>query len=225
MDGRKGMAAFKSESGSSKIFLQLEPDQSVIVKVFDRNISGEKWNYHSTAGTPYAIKGKYEVAFISGGETIPHKEEISELTSWTEWKSDQSQALKGFSGTARYKVIFDKPAGLADDYFLSLGEVCHSAKVILNGKEVGELISSPMMLLCGKELKNGKNILEVEVANTAINRVADLDLHDIKWYHETSGMDLSLCDWDFKKKDSSWIPLKSGLIGPVQLIPVNFIKP
>jgi len=225
MDGRKGMAAFKSESGSSKVFLQLEPDQSVIVKVFDRTISGEKWNYHSAAGTPYSIQGKYEVTFISGGETIPHKEQISELTSWTEWKSDQSQALKGFSGTARYKIIFNKPKGTADDYFLSLGEVCHSAKVILNGKELGVLISSPMMLLCGKELKDSKNILEVEVANTAINRIAYLDLHNIKWYHETSGMDLSLCDWAFKKKDSSWIPVKSGLIGPVVLIPVNFLQP
>jgi hypothetical protein len=81
-----------------------------------------------------------------------------------------------------------------------------------------------MYLSCGAALKEGKNTLEVEVANTAINRVAWLDQHNINWYYGTSGMDLSSCDWEYKRKDSSWVPVQSGLIGPVQLIPVNFIR-
>lgn len=40
-----------------------------------------------------------------------------------------------------------------------------------------------------------------QVANTAINRVAWLDQHNINWYYETSGMDLSSCDWQYQKKN------------------------
>jgi hypothetical protein len=225
MNGKSGIAAMKRMPEGSGIYLQLESNQSLIVKIYDKPVSGAKWRYHTPSGTPSQIDGQWEVRFISGGEQIPHPEVITGLSSWTEWKSDQEALLKGFSGTARYKVIFDKPAGKADDYYLSLGEVCHSARVILNGKDLGTLIASPMQMSCGEALREGKNTLEVEVANTAINRVAWLDQHDINWYYETSGMDLSSCDWEYKKKDASWIPVKSGLIGPVQLIPVHFFKP
>jgi hypothetical protein len=225
MTGKKGIATMKKGRAGSMVFLQLEPNQSLIVKIYDGLVTGEKWSYHTPAGTPYLIDGNWEVSFLSGGEELPHPELITGLSSWTDWKSDQEAMLKGFSGTARYKVVFDKPAGKADDFYLSLGEVCHSARVILNGKDLGTLIADPMVLSCGAALKEGKNTLEVEVANTAINRVAWLDQHDINWYYETSGMDLSSCDWEYKKKDASWIPVKSGLIGPVQLIPVRYFKP
>jgi hypothetical protein len=225
MNGKKGIGAMKTDREGTKVFLQLEPNQSLIVKIYDRAATGEKWPYHSPAGTPINIDGKWEVRFLAGGEKIPHTEDITGLSSWTEWKSDQAELLRGFSGTARYKIIFEKPLGTSDDYYLSLGEVCHSAKVTLNGKELGTLIAEPMHLSCGAALKEGKNTLEVEVANTAINRVAWLDQHNINWYYETSGMDLSSCDWEYKKKDPSWVPVKSGLIGPVQLIPVRKFKP
>jgi hypothetical protein len=225
MNGKMGIGAVKNDREGTNVYLQLEPNQSLIVKIYVRPATGEKWHYHSPAGTPFNIDGKWEVRFITGGEKIPHPEVIKGLSSWTEWKSDQEELLGGFSGTARYKIVFDKPVGKANDYYLSLGEVCHSARVILNGKDLGTLIADPMYLSCGAVLKEGKNTLEVEVANTAINRVAWLDQHNINWYYETSGMDLSSCDWEYKKKDPSWVPVKSGLIGPVQLIPVHFFKP
>ncbi len=225
MSGKKGMATMRNDHGISSVFMQLESNQSMIVKIYDRKVTGEKWMYYSQTGAPVRINGKWEVSFIAGGEKIPHPEEITGLTSWTEWKSDQAELLRGFSGTARYKIVFEKPAAGTDGYYLSLGEVCHSARVLLNGKDLGTLFAYPMQLDCGKELKEGENTLEVEVANTAINRVAWLDQHNISWYHETSGMDLSSCDYEYKKKDESWVPVRSGLIGPVELIPVSFIDP
>jgi hypothetical protein len=47
---------------------------------------------------PVPISGEWNVSFIAGGETIPHPQKVSELTSWTQWKGDQSDVLQGFAG-------------------------------------------------------------------------------------------------------------------------------
>ena len=225
MSGQKGLASYRrTAQDKSEVYLQLEPRESLILKVYDKIIQGGKWHYKALIGSPLLITGKWNVNFMSGGEIIPRKEEITELTSWTTWRSPQSSVLKGFSGIAKYSITFRKPAGEADDYLLSLGEVCHSAKVFLNGKLLGNLISRPKQVLCGDALIEGNNLLEVEVANSPINRIAYLDIHGINWYHETLWMNLSSCDWEYEKKDLSWISEVSGLLGPVKLIPIKYMK-
>jgi len=109
-------------------------------------------------------------------------------------------------------------------WMLDLGEVRHTARVRLNGKVLGELISRPMRLMADSLDKEGENLLEIEVANAPINRVADLDIRGIPWL-KTMGEDARtfiigdfLFPW--KKKDSSWVPRPSGLLGPVQLVPM-----
>ena len=222
MTGESGRAAFRSADGKASVYLQLKPRESIIVKVFDNLTDGSDWNYKTPAADPVTISGNWKVTFLSGGEILPHPEEISRLTSWTEWQSDQRPALKGFAGVARYSITFAGPSVKADDYYISLGEVCHTARVTLNGKLLGDVFSRPMEVRCGNALKPGSNTLEIEVANTPINRIADLDIRGIDWYYKTPGMDLSSCEWDNTKKDSTWIPQPSGLLGPVELIPVRF---
>jgi hypothetical protein len=224
MSGFTGMAALRIINNTSEIYLQLEPRESIIVKVFDKKEKGRNWRYQVPARNPIPVNGKWIVTFLSGGETIPHPENISELSSWTKWESDQSPALRGFSGVARYAITFQKPLVNADDFMISLGEVCHTARVYLNGRLLGDLFSRPLVVNCGVVLKEGTNTLEIEVANTPINRIADMDIRGIDWYYKTPGVDLSSCEWDFEKKDSTWIPQPSGLIGPVELVPVKYKK-
>lgn len=76
--------------------------------------------------------------------------------------------------------------------------------------------------------KEGENLLEIEVANAPMNRAADLDIHGIQWL-KTMGEDAhSFIIGDFlfpwKKKDASWVPRPSGLLGPVQLVPMAHNK-
>jgi hypothetical protein len=224
MSGRTGMAAYRVKNNGSEVYIQLDPRESIVVKVFDDVATGNDWNYPVAEGYPVPISGTWRVSFLSGGEIIPHPETINGLSSWTLWPSDQGQALKGFAGVARYEITFQKPTVDADEFRLSLGEVCHTARVILNGNRLGDLISRPMRVDCGAFLKEGSNTLVVEVANTPINRIADLEIRGIDWYYQTPGMDLSSCEWDYAKKDSTWIPQPSGLLGPVELIPVRFKK-
>ena len=222
MTGESGRATFRTAGGGSSVYLQLKPRESIIVKVFDNQIGGSDWNYKTPAGDPVILSGNWKITFLSGGEILPHPEEISRLSSWTDWQSDQRHVLKGFAGVARYSITFTGPSVKADDYYISLGEVYHTARVTLNGKLLGDVFSAPKKVLCGNALQPGTNMLEIEVANTPINRTADLDIKGIEWYYRTPGMDLSSCDWDNTKKDSTWVPQPSGLLGPIELIPVRF---
>ena len=161
---------------------------------------------------------------MEGGEILPKPEKIAPLSSWTEWKSEQAPALRGFSGVASYRIHFPKPKQQADEWSIDLGTVYHTARVTLNGQKLGDLFSRPMRVLTGTALKEGDNVLEIEVANAPINRAADLDIRGVDWQKvKGEGGGFGIGDFLFKweKKDASWVPRPSGLIGPVRLAPLR----
>jgi hypothetical protein len=101
---------------------------------------------------------------------------------------------------------------------LDLGRVCQSARVRLNGRELGTLITPPFRVVAGP-LKPTGNLLEVEVTNTSANRIRDLDRRGVAWqvFH-----DINFVNLDYKKFDASdWPDADSGLLGPVTLTPVR----
>ena len=225
LSGRFGVAEFrKSGQSGCSVRLQLDPRESCIVRVFKEAIIGPAWPYFAPAGPATIIPGPWEVRFLEGGEAIPHPESVAQLASWTNWKSDQAATLRAFAGVACYTSRFPTPQAKADAWAVDLGEVCHTARVRLNGQVLGDLISRPMRVVAASLVKEGQNVLEIEVANAPINRAADLDIHGIPWL-KTLGEDARtfvigdfLFPW--KKKDSKWIPRPSGLLGPVQLVPL-----
>ena len=227
MDGRRGLARHRpGPMGGTEVFLQLGPRESCILRVLKNPVAGPAWTYFDKAGEPIAVKGPWQVSFLEGGEAIPHPETVAALTSWTTWSGDQSAALKGFSGVACYVAHFPKPSVEADDWAIDLGEVLHTARVRLNGILLGDRFTTPMRVLAGTALKAGDNLLEIEVANTPMNRAADLDLKGIVW-QKTLGRDArTYAIGDFgplwkKKEAATWQPRPSGLLGPVQLIPLK----
>ena len=72
-----------------------------------------------------------------------------------------------------------------------------------------------------------ENILEIEVSNLMANRIADMDRRGVNWKkfynvnfpprrRENRGPDGLF-------NASRWLPRESGLIGPVKLVPVEFV--
>jgi hypothetical protein len=62
-------------------------------------------------------------------------------------------------------------------------------------------------------------VIEIEVTNLAANRIAALDRANVDWriFHEINFVNI-----DYKPFDSSnWLPLSSGLLGPVMRIPLD----
>jgi hypothetical protein len=130
--------------------------------------------------------------------------------------------MQEFSGTATYRVTFNwRPTG-ADDILLQLGKVYESARVRLNGTDLGPLWSIPFEVSVGHLLKEGDNRLEIEVANLMANRIRAMDRGNVPWriFHEINFVNIAYEPFDA----SGWEVETSGLAGPVMLVPVELTK-
>jgi hypothetical protein len=175
----------------------------------------------------------------------PLKVELAELIS-LHLHSDQG--VKYFSGTATYTKNFPMRKGDLTNlhWFLDLGEVAVIANVKLNNKSFGNLWTRPYRVDVTDSLREGNNLLEIEVTNQWVNRlIGDEQLPDPYKFTPgggssglesvTKGSIEQLPDWYVKgqpkpndgrvtfttwkqyRKDSPLI--QSGLVGPVVLHP------
>jgi hypothetical protein len=141
------------------------------------------------------------------------------LRSWTELPSE---AAKSFSGTARYRLRFDAPAGRTGAWRLDLGDVRDAARVRLNGRDLPAAWSAPFRVQIDA-LKARGNELEIEVTNLPANRIRDLDVRKIDW---KVMKDINLASIQYKKLDAAgWALEPAGLSGPVRLVPLDRIDP
>ena len=214
MSGKAGRAAVRQREGRTEVYLQLAPCQSIIVRTFtERDADGTNWQYVKPTGDPVEIAGRWSVDFLEGGPELPTSFETDKLGSWTELSDAEAQR---FAGTARYTIQFDGPAKESACWLLDLGRVCESARVRLNGCDLGTAFARPFTLRVPADgLKPSENLLEIEVTNLTANRIRDLDRRKVKWrvFH-----DINLVSIDYKAFDASNWPLAdSGLLGPVTL--------
>jgi hypothetical protein len=117
------------------------------------------------------------------------------------------------TGTARYSITFHIDNLSADEYWLCLGDVRESARVLVNNMQVDTLVAVPFKTTVGKYLKEGENTLEIEVTNLPANRIADYDRRGIVWriFH-----DINIVDVNYQKTlYDKWDVVPSGLLGPV----------
>lgn len=220
MDPMTGRAGVARMAGAEKVYVQLAPGDSVVLRTFtDRKLDGPRWTYWKPGGDPIALSGTWRVKFLRGGSSLPQAFETARLTSWTELGGEDAQR---FAGTALYTFEFDAPATAAMNWWLDLGVVCQSARVRLNGRDLGTALKPPFRVAAGS-LKPGGNVLEVEVTNVAANRIRDLDRHGVKWHNF---YDINFVNIDYKPFDASNWPLAdSGLLGPVMLLPMKAFVP
>jgi hypothetical protein len=103
------------------------------------------------------------------------------LGSWTESKDSK---IKYYSGTATYKTTFEiNNIPELGNIVINLGDVGVMAEVKLNGNRLGQRWIKPWDYSVGEFLKQGENILEVEVVNVWRNRmVKDMMLPEDERY-------------------------------------------
>lgn len=203
------------------VYLQLAPGESLLLRTLASPPAGATpaWAWTSPAAPPLPLAGDWQVTFLSGGPELPPPFKTSELKSWTELAAEPAQA---FGGTARYSLVFTlSSARKGDDWVLDLGDVRESARVRLNGEEVGTAWSLPFRLRVGAHLKTGRNVLEIDVTNLAANRIRDLDRRKVDWKIMRG---INFVNIDYQSFDASGWPLTpSGLLGPVTLTPLKKI--
>ncbi len=190
------------------IRVQLAPGETVFVRTFDHEVSAMPWPYQEVIDEPMVVAGEWEVRFVAGGPELPESYRTDKLESWTQLAEE---AGAKFAGTAEYTISL--PRLRAGRYLLDLGQVADSARVFVNGKELGVLFAAPFQMPI--ELTETENELIVEVTNVAANRIRDLDRRGVKW---RIFEDINFVGIDYKPFDASnWPVREAGLLGPLRL--------
>lgn len=201
---------------NAQVIAPLPPGASCLLRTSRRAIDAPPWKYFSTdTNRTVALAGTWQISFVDGGPALPAPVQRRTLTSWTTFGDP---ALESFAGTARYEIRFDLPPGTPAFWLLDLGTVENSARVRVNGRDAGVLVTASFQVsLAGLPLKATDNLLQIDVTNLAANRIRDLDRRKVAWriFH-----DINLVNVRYRAFDASpWPVHPSGLLGPVRLVP------
>lgn len=201
----------RTTKDGEQVYLRLLPGESCFLETSG---DGAETPFNNAPEKQFVVKGAWELSFVKGKPAIAGPAKMNALTSWT----GLSDSAAYFSGTARYKIVFDAPAALVknNDTYLDLGDVREVANVKLNGVSLGTAWHIPFRLYAGDKLKAKGNVLEIEVTNLSANymRLRDQQQPDWKKFY-----DINIVDITYKKIDASkWEPMPSGLLGPVRFI-------
>ncbi len=209
MDPDNGHAG-EAEVNGAQVKLQIKSGQALIVKVAKERLAIEKWRYLNQQLASTNIEKPWNLTFTNGGPELPTARKLTELKSWTAFGDEKANK---FAGSGVYETTFKFSPKPQHEYVLDLGKVAESARVWVNGQEVGIVWGIPFEARIGKYLKKGKNTLKIEVNNLMANRIKDLDQRGIEWrnYHEINFVNIDYKA--FNAKD--WKLMPSGLLGPV----------
>jgi hypothetical protein len=211
LNGTSGKARIRDNNGKTEVYMQLQPGQSMILKTFtDKDITIPSWNYYQPSDEKIELKNGWRLSFVESEPAIEGSFDIDTLGSWTNLMNENARKN---TGTARYSITFHIDNLSADEYWLCLGDVRESARVLVNNMQVDTLVAVPFKTTVGKYLKEGENTLEIEVTNLPANRIADYDRRGIVWriFH-----DINIVDVNYQKTlYDKWDVVPSGLLGPV----------
>jgi len=219
-----GLAKIK-KSGLSvgEVFVQLEPGETCILKTYNKHITGKEYTYYKQGGSEITIDGNCELCFVSGGPTLPDKQQLTQIAPWTDLEGEE---FSNFSGTAEYTIGFDLPPHNSNAWLLNLGDVSESATVFLNGKKLATLFSPPFQtIIHSDQLSKSNNTLKIHVSNLMANRIIYMESNGME-YRNFYNVNFPARRNENRGKDGlftsqNWDPFPSGLKGPVTLTPLK----
>ena len=170
---------------------------------------------------PFLISGNWKIE-LKCNNFPTHASQSQFLNSWTD-----EPLTRNFSGTGQYKINFKLSSGYINEelrLILDLGKVGNIAEVILNDKNIDTIWMRDQKLDITEAIKRGENKLEILVTNTLINQISAMkepppipeDLVP-RFGKDATGTGTPR-EFGFKPLPAS------GLMGPVQIIPVKVVK-
>ena len=220
MDGAKGFGKVRQGDAGIQVYMELEPNQALIVETFAGEYEGGEYSFYTTTGDAVALNGEWNVSFVKGGPELPSTQSVKKLTSWTEFKG---KGYESFSGTAEYTTTIPVLENKSEYYLLDLGDVRESAAVYINDEYVQTLFKAPFNVIVAESLLKGGDKLTVRVSNTMGNRIADLDKRGVEWriFYNTNFPSRRPNNRGANGLFSAaeWSPRTAGLLGPVTLTP------
>jgi len=217
MNSRKGLAEIRMGERGTDIYLQLAPGESLILTCMPDIPDLQPWTYFDPDETQrIRISGKWLLSPADGAPRLPKPVEMEQLHSWT----DLGEDWKIFSGAVIYSTTFQlSEEDVGKTFMLDLGDVRETARVKINGQDLGLLWSVPFQMTVPGEILKKSNTLEIEVRNLSFNRVIDLDQKGVPWknFHEINFVNINYKPYDASGAE----PMPSGLLNPVTLTPLN----
>ncbi len=225
MSDEVGTAALRQNQGHAEVYLQLQVGESRILRTTtDRAPDGEKWSYVEAAGPALPVTTNWSVHFTEktdASEQLPPDFSTAELGDF----ATRGVPYNNFAGTAVYSATITAPATVSSDYYLDLGKVGDSARVSVNGHDLGTLWAAPFRVRVGKALHPGINNLKIEVTNIAANRIADFDRRGVVWkiFKDINVQNIKPgTRGDYVPMNGATYPERpAGLLGPVMLQPLS----
>jgi len=202
---RRDLRNFSAAPGGTIVPLHFEPRQSLFV-IFQHPATPAA-NPAPNFPTPTVLgelSGAWQVSFDPKWAG-PESAVFDTLQDWT---TRPEPGIKYYSGTAKYRKTFDRPAGTHGRLLLNLGTIHNLAHVRLNGHDLGVVWCAPWSVDITDAVLPAGNQLELEVVNTWANRIiGDLKLPEAQ-----------RLTWTVKPHFTADSPLlPAGLIGPVTL--------
>ena len=206
---QRDLPQFTSANGTTTVPLEFEPNGSMFV-VFRKPAAeaGQGSNFPALE-TVQTLEGPWTVQFDKDW-FYPATDNTVVFDKLEDWTLRPEDAVKHFSGTAVYEKEFEFQPVAGKRHFLDLGTVGHSAKVRLNGKDLGVAWCKPWRVEITEALKPGENELEIEVVNSWPNRL----IGDAKLPKEQRRTRTNINHYD-NPANQTLVP--SGLLGPVSL--------
>jgi len=207
----------------------------------------------SPSGILFLDKGIYELQSGSGSKRIEHNPKIQVIDGdWTvsfskgwgapdsavfsglsSWTTNKDEGIKYYSGVGSYHKMFQfekiPAVSKIDRIFMDLGNVAKVAEVWLNGRPLGITWAKPFKYDITKYIKNGKNILKIEIANTWSNRLTGDAITGEK-YTNTNIISTIIPGTNISGSDQTRVPwakvplIESGLFGPVTIQTVSLVQ-
>jgi hypothetical protein len=217
LNGQINLLPHEQQKNATAVRLQLKSGESLIVKLSNKKEAATPYRYIQTAGEPIDLQNSsWLLKFKEGGPQLPAAKTMTGIRPWTAFTDDST--TRSFSGSAMYTTSF-RIKNKAADYMLQLEKLHGSARVIINGKDAGLIWSLPYEMKVGQYLKEGENMIGIEVRNLMANRIRDMDRKGEVWrnYHEINFVNINYKNFDA----SQWNVQPSGLEGAVRLMPLK----
>ena len=214
LSGEKGIINSTNKNGTTKLFLNLEPGQSCFLHCRNKAFNEPEWESFQVVNEPQKINSKWTLTAI-GNESIPSVV-TNDFMSWTElgkeWETYQGKVVYKTSFTVDHQFIGKR-------ILLDLKDVRETAKVKINGIDIGLLWCIPYKTIIPRDVLEKDNIIEIEVTNLSFNKVIELDRQGVQWknFHEINFVNIGYKPYDASDKE----PVESGLLSEIKLYPIK----
>ena len=176
---------------------------------------GQQWSDYKIGNHAITIDSEWTIKPIGENNKLPNLVKSYKLKSWPELDDTWSV----YSGKAVYSREFEiDEKYVGQGMIIDLGDVRETARIKINGTEIGLLWCIPYKTSIPKDILKKRNKIEIEVTNLSFNQVIELDRKGVQWknFHEINFVNIKYEPYDASDKE----PVKSGLLSEIKLFPI-----